>query len=70
MVGPGGRRVASADSAGRQLAHYFDIDAWQAQKQREKELGLGPKKVKNWRELKEARKDRKQRNYVKGLLKD
>ena len=58
------------DSAGRQLAHYFDIDAWQAQKQREKELGLKPKKVKNWRELKEARKERKQRNYVRGLLKD
>ena len=66
-----GKKGVPADPAGRQLAHYFDIDAWQEQKRLEKELNGGkPKKVKNWREMKEAKKDRKKRNYVKHLLKD
>jgi hypothetical protein len=39
-------------SAGRQMNHFFDLEAFQEQKRREKELGLKPKRIKNWRELK------------------
>lgn len=63
-------RGIPSDPAGRQLAHYFDIDAWQDQKRKEHELKGKPKKIKNWRELKEAKKIRKHRNYVKNLMKD
>jgi len=63
-------RGLPSDPAGRQMAHYFDLDAFQEQKRREKELGIKPKAAKNWRDLRDIKKKKKIRNYVKNMLKD